>query len=160
MIYCFKNYQALAVLLGVKIYFCDPYSSWQKGTVENTNKHLRKYIPKGSNLGTVLVRELREIEKKLKGRIMKILDYRTPTEAHSIVWAIKKRLAAFLLWLLVYQIFLVYFEGCGYKLFLKYIIVYQAADVKFMYSNPSPPLKYPIISRHFISIHSIAEKLK
>ena len=80
----FQKHQALAVLLGVKIYFCDPYSSWQKGTVENTNKHLRKYIPKGSNLGTVLVRELREIEKKLNGRIMKILDYRTPTEAHRL----------------------------------------------------------------------------
>ena len=80
----FQKHKELATLLGVPIYFCDPYSSWQKGSVENTNKHLRKYLPKGSNLGTVPAQELRKIEKRLNGRIMKILHYRTPEEAHVL----------------------------------------------------------------------------
>jgi transposase, IS30 family len=36
--------------IGLDIYFCDPYSSWQKGGVENANKMIRKYIPKGSDI--------------------------------------------------------------------------------------------------------------
>ena len=35
--------------IGVKVYFADPYSSWQKGCIENTNKLIRQYIPKKSN---------------------------------------------------------------------------------------------------------------
>lgn len=46
----FQMHKALEILLDVKIYFCDPYSSWQKGTVENRNKIIRKFIPKGSDL--------------------------------------------------------------------------------------------------------------
>lgn len=39
--------------IGVPTYFCDPYSSWQKGSVENVNKMIRRYVPKGTDLATV-----------------------------------------------------------------------------------------------------------
>ena len=79
----FQKHTELADLLQVQIYFCDPYSSWQKGTVENTNKHLRTYLPKGSNLATCTIKQIRDIEKKLNNRIMKILHYRTPQEVYT-----------------------------------------------------------------------------
>src|SRR3989344_5621739 len=43
-----QKHQELEKLLGIKIYFCHPYHSWEKGTIENTNKYVRKDIPKGS----------------------------------------------------------------------------------------------------------------
>ncbi len=46
----FRDHQRLAALLGVRIYFCHPYHSWEKGTAENTNGVIRKDIPKSSDL--------------------------------------------------------------------------------------------------------------
>ena len=46
----FQHHRELARLLGVKIYFCHPYHSWEKGSVENVNGVIRKTIPKGSDL--------------------------------------------------------------------------------------------------------------
>ena len=80
----FQRHKELAQLLGTPIYFCDPYASWQKGTVENTNKHLRKHLPKGTNLSSYTKKEIRGIEEKLNNRILKVLNYHTPTEAHTL----------------------------------------------------------------------------
>ena len=74
----FQKHTELATLLQVQIYFCDPYSSWQKGTVENTNRHIRKYLPKGTNLATCTTPQLRDIEEKLNSRIMKIFSVSYP----------------------------------------------------------------------------------
>ena len=41
-----QKHKELEKLLGVKIYFCHPYRLWEKGTIENTNGAIRKYIPK------------------------------------------------------------------------------------------------------------------
>lgn len=75
-----QKYKELEVLLGVKIYFCDPYSSWQKGTVENSNKYVRRDIPKGSDISRYSKQFIKELEAKLNRRIMKCLKYRTPQE--------------------------------------------------------------------------------
>lgn len=45
-----KQHQAIAKATGADVFFCDPYSSWQKGGVENANKMLRRYLPKGCDL--------------------------------------------------------------------------------------------------------------
>lgn len=74
------RHKELEVLLGVKIYFCHPYHSWEKGTVENTNGCIRKYIPKGSDISKYSKRFIRSIENKLQRRIMKCLDYLIPLE--------------------------------------------------------------------------------
>jgi IS30 family transposase len=76
----FQMHQALEKLLNVKIYFCDPYSSWQKGTVENRNKIIRKFIPKGSDLRWYDEDDVKAVEDYLNDRYLKCLKYATPAE--------------------------------------------------------------------------------
>jgi IS30 family transposase len=64
----------------VPSFFCDPYSSWQKGGVENLNGLIRQYYPKKSNLDTVTEREIYEVQEKLNDRPRKCLNYLTPNE--------------------------------------------------------------------------------
>jgi IS30 family transposase len=61
-------------------YFCDPYSSWQKGGVENLNGLIREYFPKKSNLDTISEEEIYLIQEKLNNRPRKCLNYLTPNE--------------------------------------------------------------------------------
>jgi len=77
----FRHHQELARLLGVKIYFCHPYHSWEKGSIENVNGVIRRTIPKGSDLSRYSKQFVRALEKKLNNRFMKCLGYRTPYEA-------------------------------------------------------------------------------
>jgi len=77
----FQHHRKLARLLGVKIYFCHPYHSWEKGSIENVNGVIRRTIPKGSNLSRYSKQFVRILEKKLNDRFMKCLGYRTPYEA-------------------------------------------------------------------------------
>lgn len=61
--------------IGVPAYFCDPYSSWQKGTVENVNKMIRRYIPKGTDLASVTQADLDVIADRINKKPRKILGY-------------------------------------------------------------------------------------
>lgn len=76
----FQKHRELEKLLSVKIYFCHPYHSWEKGTVERTNRCVRKDIPKGSNISKYSKKFIRLIEEKLRRRIYQCLGYRTPLE--------------------------------------------------------------------------------
>lgn len=64
----------------VKSYFCDPYSSWQKGGVENLNKLVREYLPREEKIGKISKNQIRTIEAKLNNRPRKLLNYSTPYE--------------------------------------------------------------------------------
>jgi IS30 family transposase len=68
--------------LGSKIYYCDPHSPWQRGTVENTIGLLRQYLPKRKDLSRVTPRKLKEIEDLLNNRPRKILNFKTPSEMY------------------------------------------------------------------------------
>ena len=76
----FQMHLVLEKLLGLKIYFCHPYHSWEKGSVENTNRYIRKFLPKGTDLSRVDKKEIREIERYLNARWMKCLRHASPTE--------------------------------------------------------------------------------
>lgn len=76
----FRHHERLEALLGVPIYFCDPYSSWQKGSIENYNKHVRKYIKKGSDISQYDEAYLDFVQARLNSRFMDVLDYKTPAE--------------------------------------------------------------------------------
>jgi len=76
----FNMHKVLAKLLGLKIYFCHPYHSWEKGGVENANKYIRRFIPKGSDLSRYDQEEIALIEEKCNQRFMECLSYATPEE--------------------------------------------------------------------------------
>lgn len=67
--------------LNIPSYFCDPYSSYQKGSVENVNKMIRKYIPKGCDISKYSDEFINKIETILNNKPRKILGYLTPKEA-------------------------------------------------------------------------------
>jgi transposase, IS30 family len=75
-----QRHKELEKLLDVKIYFCHPYSSWEKGTIENTNKYVRKDIPKGSDISKYSKQFIKKLEAKPNRRYMKVLNYKTPQE--------------------------------------------------------------------------------
>lgn len=64
----------------IKVYFCDPYSSYQRGTNENRIGMLRQYYPKKSDLTQLTNKQLEVIEFEINNRPMKILDWKTPYE--------------------------------------------------------------------------------
>jgi IS30 family transposase len=66
--------------LGMATYFCDPYSSWQKGGVENLNGMIRRYIPKGSDISQYSNEYVKMVENILNHKPRKSLNYQTPYE--------------------------------------------------------------------------------
>jgi IS30 family transposase len=80
----FRKHRELEKILGIKIYFCHPYHSWEKGTVENANKYIRRDIPKGFNLSKFTFSFISSLEQKLNRRPMKCLKYKTPQEILTI----------------------------------------------------------------------------
>lgn len=64
-------------------YFCDPYSSWQKGGVENANGLIRRYLPKKTDFRELTQEELDEIVEEINNRPRKILNYRTANEVFN-----------------------------------------------------------------------------
>jgi len=65
---------------GIKIYFADPYSSWERETNENTNEPISRYLPKGTNLNEIDLKKEQIIQEKLINRPRKIIGYKTPKE--------------------------------------------------------------------------------
>lgn len=68
---------------GVKVYFCDPHSPWQRGTNENTNGLIRDYFPKGTDFTKVTDEEVREMQDQLNGRPRQTLGWKKPADAYA-----------------------------------------------------------------------------
>jgi IS30 family transposase len=76
----FSDHQRISQTLNVDFYFAHPYSSWERGTNENTNGLIRQYLPKNRNLKTVTSLEEIQIMDHLNLRPRKSLGYKTPFE--------------------------------------------------------------------------------
>jgi IS30 family transposase len=76
----FACHKDLTRLLGVAVYFAHPYSSWQRGTNENTNGLLRQYVPKKMDFSQLTDWQLASYVWQLNNRPRKCLNYRTPAE--------------------------------------------------------------------------------
>lgn len=76
----FKMHLTLETILQAPIYFCHPYHSWEKGSIENVNMEIRKYLPKSSNLSQYSLEYIRAVERRLNDRFMQCLKYKTPQE--------------------------------------------------------------------------------
>jgi len=70
----------LAASLDANIYFCDPYSPWQRGTSENTNGLLRQFFPKKTSFATIANKALEHVVALLNNRPRKRLGWKTPAE--------------------------------------------------------------------------------
>jgi IS30 family transposase len=79
----FTKHEVVSREAGVEVYFCDPYSSWQRGANENSNRLLRKYLPKRYNIDELRQEELDEIAEELNNTPRKRLGYMTPAEAYQ-----------------------------------------------------------------------------
>lgn len=71
----------LKIDAGVKVYFCEPQSPWQRGTSENTNGLLRQYFPKGTDLSIHSADEIAAVAAAINARPRKTLGSKTPAEA-------------------------------------------------------------------------------
>ncbi|MFC4732259.1 IS30 family transposase, partial [Salipiger abyssi] len=76
----FSAWQRLKDGIGADSWFCDPRAPWQKGTVENTNNRLRKFLPRSTEPTALTNRYLRSICQRLNATPRKCLGYRTPAE--------------------------------------------------------------------------------
>ena len=69
----------------VETYFCDPYSSWQKGGVENLNGLIREYLPRDTDMATITDEDIYRIQELLNNRPRKKLGYLTPNKALAAI---------------------------------------------------------------------------
>lgn len=78
----FAHYYLIASSLGAEYYFCHPYSSWERGTNENTNGLIRQFFPKKTRFDTITAAQIKQVEDKLNNRPRKSLAYRSPNEVY------------------------------------------------------------------------------
>lgn len=79
----FTYHEMIAIATGVKVFFADPYTSWQRGSNENSNMLLRGYLPKKCNIQDLTQEELDDIAEELNHRPRKRLGFRTPNEVYQ-----------------------------------------------------------------------------
>lgn len=81
--------------VGVPSFFCRPYSAWQKGGVENANKMIRRYLPKGTDFDSISREDLDYIVSIINGKPRKILGYRSALEVARTAGIIKGEVSQF-----------------------------------------------------------------
>jgi IS30 family transposase len=76
----FLAWPLLSKYIGVTTYYCEPRSPWQKGTVENTNGRIRRFLPRETNLNDLPPHQLEKICNQINATPRKCLGYKTPSE--------------------------------------------------------------------------------
>lgn len=82
----FSAHEIISEALGVDVFFTDPYSSWQKGAIENANGLIRQYISKKVSFNDYDDKDIKDIEEKINRRPRKKLGFETPIERFSKIF--------------------------------------------------------------------------
>ena len=76
----FAEHKTISKKLNADVYFAHPYSSWERGTNENTNGLIRQYFPKGTDFNTITEQDVKLVMDRLNTRPRKTRNYKTPIE--------------------------------------------------------------------------------
>ena len=79
----FTQHGRITKAIGTKVYFADPYSSWQRGANENSNRQLRAYLPKRADIRNLTQKELDNIAWELNNKPRRRLQWHTPQEVYD-----------------------------------------------------------------------------
>ena len=79
----FSGYKEIEALFNTEIYFTDPYCAWQKGTVENINRQLRRYYAKSTDLSAIDTEELKVNVQKINQQPKKVLEWKRPIDEYE-----------------------------------------------------------------------------
>ena len=74
------DHRRFSLATDIDVYFCDPRSPWQRGSNENTNRLLRQYFPKATDLSVYSQAHLNKVARQLNERPRKTLEFETPAE--------------------------------------------------------------------------------
>ena len=76
----FADHKYIAKMLHTKVYFAHPYSSWEKGLIENTNKLIRQYVPKDTDFSSLSDDYILYVQTEINLRPRKLLDFSSPKQ--------------------------------------------------------------------------------
>lgn len=77
----FARHADLRIKLGIDTYFCHPYTSWERGTVERSNRTFRRYTPRKTYVPTLTQEEVSDIRMEMNNHPLKLLRWNSPAEA-------------------------------------------------------------------------------
>jgi IS30 family transposase len=77
------DHERINRVLGTDSYFCNPYHSWEKGSVENAVGLLRRFLPKKTDIAKITKEQIKHIENRLNHRPRKCLNFKTPYEVFT-----------------------------------------------------------------------------
>lgn len=80
---CFRHHKQMEKIIGGLVFFCHPYHSWEKGSVEKVNQRIRRFVKKGADIDKVAEERIRWIEEILNNKPYKCLGFHTPKEILS-----------------------------------------------------------------------------
>lgn len=81
----FAAHNEISIAFKTRHYFCVPYHSWEKGSIENRNGAIRRYFPKGTDFSLITEEQIRHVQDKINNKPMKLLGFMTPKEVHDII---------------------------------------------------------------------------
>lgn len=90
---CFRHHAQMSQIMHAPIFFCHPYHSWEKGSVENMNKWIRQYVKKGSDISKLSDRRVQFVEDRLNGRPREVLTFKMPKEVFQKENEVKKEIS-------------------------------------------------------------------